>query len=281
MVQRDGSRLGKDESFNSSEIDVFKTLDWRDSTTAEDEFEDTNRYRKESNLPPLPWSNWNVAPPTHPERWTRTPNRDLYFSVRLEQLFKRAKIKGQLVRLAYFNGVKTSPDDEAWIGEKLRLLAEHGLAETPKAVMSSTSQKWFEQFLKRNTRNGIKKVDLAMIEKKHKLTLPQDYKNFISTIGPKSFENIIETEGFTAHVLPPAKVDFKNFRRGRVPGLDEEQSQIDGVMFASTDHGDAFVFDVSGKGKDYPIFWHDHEQNTLEPFAPNFADCIKRFSQKN
>ena len=211
-------------------------------------------------------------------------DRDLYFSVRLEQLFRRAKVKGQLVRLLYFKDVKPTPDDEAWIEEKLRLLAGHGLAEMQKPAedkAADVSQKWFKQFLKRNARKGIKKVDFAAIERKHKLTLPPDYKEFISTVGPKSFNDLMENEGFTANVLVPSKLDFKDYRRGRVPDLDEEQSQIDGVMFASTDHGDAFVFDVSAKGNDYPIFWHDHEQNTLEPFAPDFAECIKRFSQKN
>jgi hypothetical protein len=52
-------------------------------------------------------------------------------------------------------------------------------------------------------------------------------------------------------------------------------------MFASTDFGDCLVFDVSAKGGDYPVFWYDHEGNTMEPFAPNFAECIKRFAQKN
>ena len=38
----------------------------------------TNGYRKESGLPPLPWSNWGVEPTSHAERWTRRMlNRDL------------------------------------------------------------------------------------------------------------------------------------------------------------------------------------------------------------
>ncbi len=179
---------------------------------------------------------------------------------------------------------KTALEDEAWIAEKLKLLSEQGLAETPKATTgkaAGSAQKWFKQFLKRNAGKGLKKCDFAPLEKRHKITLPQDYKDFISIVGPKSFEDIIETEGFTAGILPPTKLDFKDYRSGRVPDLDEEQSQIDGVMFADTEHGDAFEFDVSTKGPDYPVYWHDHEQNTLEPFAPNFAECVKRFVQKN
>lgn len=271
--------------FDSRGVDVFKMSEWYAMRTVEDDFAETNRYRKTSRLPPLPWSHWGVEPPPHPQRWTRKMlSRDLYFSVRLEQLLKRAKVKGQLVRFLGFKEVKPTPDDEAWIEEKLTLLAKHGLAEMSKPTEGKASgavQKWFRQFLKRNSKKGIKKVDFTAVEKKHKVTLPKNYKDFISTVGPRSFEDVIEAEGFTANVLPPAKLDFKDYRRGRVPDLDEEQSQIDGVMFASTDHGDAFVFEVSATGNDYPVFWHDHEQNTVEPFAPNFAECIKRFSQKN
>jgi hypothetical protein len=52
-------------------------------------------------------------------------------------------------------------------------------------------------------------------------------------------------------------------------------------MFADTDHGDCFVFDVSVKGGDYPVFWYDHESSSMEPFAENFAECIKRFAKRN
>jgi hypothetical protein len=111
--------------------------------------------------------------------------------------------------------------------------------------------------------------------------LPQDYKDFASAVGPMTFEDVTETEGFRVRVLPPTQLDFKDYRRGRVPDLDQEQSKIDGVAFATTDHGDAFVIDVSTKDGLYPVFWHNHEQNTLEPFAPTFAACVKRFADKN
>lgn len=275
----------KMKDYDGGGVDIFKMLEWQGGTV-EDQFETTNAYRKQTGLPPLPWSNWGVEPPSHAERWTRRMlNRDLYFSIRLEQLFKRAKVKGQLVRLLNFKDVKPTLQDETWIQEKLRLLAEQGLVEASGLAESkathSTTQKWFKQFLKRKAKKRVQRVEFTTIERKQKLTLPKDYKDFVSTVGPMSFEDVMETEGFTASVVPPTKLDFKGYRRGRLRELDEEQSQIDGVMFAETEHGDAFVFDVSGQGSDYPVFWHDHEQNTLEPFAPNFAECIKRFAQKN
>jgi hypothetical protein len=280
-----GEIWGRMTRFDSGGADVFKTFAWHSQKTAEDALEETNNYRKKGGSPPLTWADYDLEPPPHAERWTRrTVERELYFSVRLEQLFKLAKVKGQLVRLLHFKDVKPSPEDEEWIAGKLALLAGHGLVDAPKAAKGKTAtaaQKWFQDFLKRNAGKSAKALDFAAVEKKQKIVLPPDYKDFISTVGPKAFENINETAGFTAKVLPPGKLDFKNYRRGRVKDLDEEQAKIDGVMFASTEHGDAFVFDVSAKGGDYPVFWHDHEGNTLEPFAPNFAECIKRFAEKN
>lgn len=268
--------------YDSGGVDVFKSASWYSRSTVEDDFAETNRYRKADGFALLTWPYCNVGQPSHPERWTRKQlDRDLYFSVRLEQLLKRAKVRGQLVRLFSFSEVKTSAADEAWIEEKLNLLATHGLVDPPKIAGSKSANAWFRQFLKRNAGKRAKPADFAGVEKKHRLALPQSYKDFIATVGQKSFEDVNETGGFTAHILPPARLDFKNYRRGKVADLDEEQSQVDGVAFASTDHGDVFVFDVSAKEKDYPVFWHDHEQNTLEPFAPNFAECVKRFAQKS
>jgi hypothetical protein len=100
-------------------------------------------------------------------------------------------------------------------------------------------------------------------------------------VGPKSFEGINETEGFIASVLPPEKLDFRTCRRGRMRNLDEDSARIDGVLFAETEHGDCFVFDAAAKGDDYPVFWYDHESSCFEPFAEDFAECIKRFASKD
>ncbi len=242
--------------YDSSGVDVFKTLDWQ-SGAKEDEFQ--------------------------PPPWTRSRfERDLYFSVRLEQLLNRAKVKGQLKRGFHFDEIKLSPEDEAWIEEKLKLLAKHGLMDMPKPVRKSSEIKsWFSQFLKRHAAKGIKAVDFAIVETKRNLTLPQDYKGFISKVGPKSFKNVEEMEETLTTVLPPHKLDFKNHRRGKLDFLVGDDAEVDGVVFAEMDNGDCFVFDVSVKDSDYPVFWFKHEENLLESFAPNFAECIKRFAQKN
>jgi hypothetical protein len=275
----------------SAGVDIFKSMQWYARQTAEDSLAEVNAYRKKEGIEPLPWSHYGLTPPPHPQRWTRDAlSRDLYFSVRLEQLLKQARVKGQLVRLLDFQDVKPSPADLAWIEGKMALLAERGLVDgaTPKSKKAKPGTgptKWFEQYLKKNAaKKKPPKIDFAAIEKKQKLTLPQDYKDFIVTVGPKSFEDVMDQEGFAAHVLPPNKLEFRGFRRGKMKELlgDEESLAVDGVMFADTDHGDAFVFDLAQKDAagNYPIFWYDHEGNAMEPFAPTFADAIKRFATK-
>lgn len=58
---------------------------------------------------------------------------------------------------------------------------------------------------------------------------------------------------------------------------DEESQAVDGVMFASTGHGDCFVFDVRKDRKEYEVFVYLHEMNSYENYAPNFVRCLKRF----
>jgi len=272
------------KGFDSAEVDVFKAEEWFARTTIEDDLEETNRHRSKSGAPPLAWSYRDVEPPTHAERWTRRdPHRELYFSLRLEQLLKRAKVKGQLVRLLHFQDLKPSAMDEEWIEEKLQLLAEHGLVNAAKSApkTSGAAQKWFRQFLKKNAAKKSKAVEFAAIEKKQKLVLPADYKEFIAVIGTKTFADVNGMEGSTTTVLPPTELDFKNYRRGKVPYLEGDDAKVGGVMFAAIDSGDCFVFDVSAKGEDYPVFFYNHEENTLDTYAPNFAECIKRFAEKN
>ncbi len=273
------------EAFDTGGIDVFKATGWDCAGTAEDDFEQRNFYRTGvgGERPPIPWSRMypGVEPPTHAERWTRLRlDRELYFSVRLEQLLKRLKVKARLARIG-FDGVVPTPEDNAWIKAKIQLLTEQGPLE-PAATTgkSDTARRWFRQFLKRNAAKRAKEVDFAAVEQKHKLTLPQDYKDFIATVGSKSFENVEGMEETSTEVFVPHELDFKNHRRGRMTDLSEEDMEVDGVVFAEMDCGDCFVFDVSAKGDDNPVYWYRHEESILEPYAPNFAECIKRFAQK-
>jgi SMI1 / KNR4 family (SUKH-1) len=262
---------------NCAGVDVFKSLNWSSSeSTQEQSLASCNRYRKADRLPPLKWSDWGLEAPTHSGRWTRSDlDRELYFSVRLEELLKKAKIKGFVRSMGYDE--RPSRADLAWGNDKLELLAKHGLAEVKPEKPGPELQKWFRSYLKLKALKKSKAYDFTAVEKKQKITLPQSYKDFFSMVGPKTFRDVDEQEGFTAHILPPEKLDFKDCRRGALPDLDEESAAVDGVVFADTEHGDAFVFDISSKNRDFPVFLYEHEMNSLEPYAHNFAECIKRF----
>jgi hypothetical protein len=273
--------------FDSGGVDIFKTLDWRSRGTVEDDFHfrNENRSGQTGEPPPIPWTRLypHLKPPSHPERWTRLAlERELYFSVRLEQLLKRAKVKGQLRRGICFDDLKPTIGDEVWIQEKLDLLARQRLLDSPSiAAKGKTAQRWFKSFLKRNTAKRKNAADFELIERKYRIALPQDYKEFIRTVGARSFENAEGLKETTTTVLPPAKMDFKNFRRGKNVYTTDNNIEIDGVMFATTDFGDSFLFDVSVNGGDYPTYWFKHEEGLLEPYSSNFAECIKRFALGN
>jgi hypothetical protein len=266
--------------YDSKGVDVFKSLGWHTHQTVEGFFEE---FKKHYPKDEFPWKNYRVPPPPHRERWTRIMiARDLYFSVRLEQLLKRAKVKGQLIRSADFNGVKASAEDEKWIAEKLGLLAKAGLVEGGASAKGGVkAEGWFKDYLKQNAKGKPRVFDFAAIEKREKIKLPNDYKEFVRVVGAKSFPDVMEMEGFKATLVAPRDLNFKEYRRGKVEFLEGEDAEVDGVMFATTDHGDAFVFDVRAKGKDFPVYRHDHENNVLEQFAPNFASCVRRFVEKN
>jgi len=197
--------------------------------------------------------------------------RNLYFSVRLESLLKKLGLRG-MVRSIDCKNVPT-PEDLAWVEEKFRLLKQAD-SKSAGAGKSDTAKDWFKDYLKKNAKKKPVVHDFTAVEKKHGVKLPESYKEFIATVGTKTFKDIDDEEGFCAHVLPPKKLEFEDCCE---QGEDEEAT-FKGVMFATTDHGDAFYFDVCRKAADYEVRKHDHEIGSYEPYAKNFAECIKRFA---
>ena len=199
--------------------------------------------------------------------WGRGDRRNLYFSVRLESLVKKLGLRG-MVR-SYDCKQEPTPADLAWTEEKLSLLNRAGTRSSTSSKSASAAS-WFEDYLAKNARKNLPSQDFAAVEKKHRVKLPECYKKFITLVGPKAFKDIDGEEGFRARVLPPKKLEFAECgERG------EEDQVFQGVMFATTDHGDAFYFDLSRKCE---VRKHDHEVDCYEPYAKNFAECIKRFA---
>jgi hypothetical protein len=285
-----GTYLSKLKTFDSRGINIFKSCDWDSVAIAEDDFDASNRERAKAGEPPQSWQEhitWaipDLPAPTHRSRWTRRHlGRNLFFSVRLEQLLKRAKVKGQLVRSYCFKEVQPSSEDETWIQEKLRLLnagSSSDLKHSSRNVREC--QQWLKQFLQRNAAKKPTTVDFAAFEKKHKIKMPGTYKDFISAVGSKSFPDVGGLKGSRTTVLAPNKLDFEDYRRDQLARLIGAPTKIDGVLFARVNNGDGFVFDVaSPRTGEYSIHWYRHEENELELFASNFAACIKRFADQD
>jgi hypothetical protein len=199
-------------------------------------------------------------------RWAEREHY-LYFSVRLETLVKKLGLRG-MVR-SYDCKQEPTSEDLAWVQDKLSLVQKAD-AKSDTSDKSASAEKWFKEYLAKNTKENLPAQDFATVEKKHRIQLPDSYKRFITAVGPKVFKDIDGAEGFRARVLPPKKLEFAECCER---GTDDEVFQ--GVMFAATDHGDAFYFDPSRK---WEVRKHDHEVESYEPYAKNFAECIKRFA---
>jgi len=208
--------------------------------------------------------------------WNLWISRDLFMSVRLLDLLKKIKAKGFCEATC---GKPTLPDNDEsiWIREKLNALETNGIPLHAAGTLSDEDTKWFRDYLKHHSRKMESAWDVKAIEKQLKFKLPKTYVDFITKVGPASFENVDEEEGFTASIVAPDELDCESYRAG-ILQADEETNAVDGVMFATTGHGDCFCFDVRKGKKEFPIFLFKHEYNVLEPYAENFAACIKRFA---
>ena len=193
-----------------------------------------------------------------------------YFSVRLETLVKKLRLRG-MVRSIDCKQTPTS-EDLAWVEEKFGLLQQSDAKPASKAG-KDTATEWFNDYLKRNARKKPVAHDFEAAEKKLGVKLPEAYKRFMAAVGTKTFKDLDGEEEFNAHILPPKQLKLETcLERG-----DDEDEKFKGLLFAVTDHGDAFYFDAS-RGNDYEVRKHDHELESYEPYAKNFAECIKRFA---
>jgi hypothetical protein len=206
--------------------------------------------------------------------WDQWISRDLYMSVRLLHLLKKIKAKG-FYEATCQKPVTPNNEESAWIKEKLQLLEASSIPFHATGTLSDDETKWFRQFLKTHARQEEPEWDIKAVEKRVKAKLPKSYVDFVNTVGPMCFENVDEQEGFTASILPPTELGMKGYADDFE---DEESIAVNGLTFATTRHGDCFCFDVQKGKKEYAIFLFKHEYNLLEPYAENFAACIKRFA---
>jgi hypothetical protein len=206
--------------------------------------------------------------------WDQWISRDLFLSVRLFQLLRKIKAKG-----FYELGCQepTSPDKEEseWIKEKLEVLEANGIPCHAEGTLSSEDANWLRAYIKSHARKAKTAWDIKAVERRLKARLPKSYVDFVSAVGPASFENVDEQEGFTASILSPARLRLQEHADD---GEDEESRAVNALMFATTGHGDYFCFDVQKGKKEFSVLLFKHEYNCFEPYAENFAACIRRFA---
>ena len=209
--------------------------------------------------------------------WDKRISRDLFMSVRLFSLLKQIGAKG-LDESTCDKITPPNKDEMKWIKAQLNLLADRGIQLHAPGTVAGDDAKWFRKYLKDHVTEPAHSIDWKSLERSFKFKLPKSYKDFFGKISPCSFKDVDEQEGFLVHVLSPTDIDVKSYRAGALEAEDDESNSIDGVMFASTDHGDCFCFDVRKDRKEFEVLLYLHEYNCFEPYAANFAACIKRFA---
>lgn len=206
--------------------------------------------------------------------WGKWMSRDLFLSVRLLHLLKKVKAKGFYEATC---GKPLTPDknEESWITDQLQLLKKEGIPFHAEGTLPEEDTKWFRKYIKTHASKTKKDYDIKPIERRLKAKLPKSYLDFVSEVGAVSFKNIDEQEGFIAKILAPGKLNYG----GNYDDLEDEESKaVNGLIFAETEHGDFFCFDVQKGKKEYSVFLYKHEGNFYEPYADNFVACIKRFT---
>jgi hypothetical protein len=227
-------------------------------------------WTNESDFEVLKSSTWGSS-----ERgWDQWISRDLFMSVRLLHLLKKVKAKG-FYEATCGKPMTPDKDESAWINEKFQLLESSGIPLHADGTMSDEVARWLRGYIKTHGREMHSSYDTRALERRLKIRLPKSYLEFVNKLGPVSFTNIDEQEGFTASILAPDELAIG----GYVDEFEDEESKaVNGLIFATTSHGDCFCFDVQKGKKEFPVFVLKHEYNCFEPYAENFAACIKRFA---
>jgi hypothetical protein len=229
---------------NESEFEILKSSSWLSSEKS--------------------WSDWIM--------------RGLFFSIRLIELLKKIEAKGLVSGYHCYAALSPEKSEKAWARQQAAFLEEQGIPMRAPGTVSAQDTKWFNGYLKTHGRTEPLSFDVKTLEKRIKHKLPKSYLDFVSRVGPVTFENVDQEQGFSATVLTPDDLEIAEYRKGVLATGDEQTDSVDGIMFARTEHGDCFCFDLKKGTKENAVVIFKHEYNAFEPYAENFAACIKRFA---
>jgi hypothetical protein len=206
-------------------------------------------WSSESHYEVLNSSTWGSSE----QGWHQWISRGRFMSVRLLHLLKKIKVRG-FYEATCRKPTPANKGETAWINAKLQILEARGVPLHADGTLSDEEATWFHDFVKRHSRKVRSTFDIKHVEKRLRFKLPKSYVEFITRVGPVSFEDVDEEKGLTARVLAPEELDAKTYRSGALDADDEETNAVDGVMFATTVHGDCFCFDVQKGKKSSPFF---------------------------
>jgi hypothetical protein len=194
-------------------------------------------------------------------------------SVRLFHLLKKIKAKG-FHEATCQKPVSPTKEEATWIDEMLERIKAAGIPFHAQGTLSDEDARWLRGYIKTHSRESKSDWDIRSVERRVQAKLPKSYLDFISAVGPASFENVDEQEGFTVAILTPDNLELE---AGYAEFEDEESKAVNALTFAATSHGDCFCFDVQKGRMEFAVVLYKHEGNFFEPYADNFAACIKRF----
>jgi hypothetical protein len=261
--------------FSPPEVDLFKSRQWTCSKIGEETPWYLEGYLKTTR----------DKLPRH--QWTRLGlDRELWFSTRLLLLMKACKLKGCYA--SALENRKPTPLEAGWIKQQLDRIGavnpsgHQSMPGAADAVDAADTARWLRSYLSENAtaRPLASRQTVADWEQKHGITLPQEYVDFVATVGRHSFTDMFGMEGYSVRILGPKQLDDRTFRRDR-PQDASQEAEPDGLMFAAAINGDCLCFDLAGPVGKYVVYHFDHETSAFTAFAADFSQAVRRLVERS
>jgi hypothetical protein len=206
--------------------------------------------------------------------WDEWISRSLFLSIRLVHLLRRIEAKG-FHESTCQKPLAPNAEESAWIAATLAELAAAGIPLRAQGTVSKADRQWLRGFVRRHAGAGDWSAAMREAERRLRMRLPKSYRGFIGAVGPVRFDEVDGEAGLDVSILTPDRVEHES---GYAEFEDEESKAINALTFARSNQGDRFCFDVQEGRTEFAVVVYNHEGNFFEPYADNFAACIRRFA---